>query len=175
MAFGSFWEGMKLVKLNNDLATVAQPEKWYTIARRPRNFAEPDSSAGNAAIEGPFIFKKNNLYYLFVSWDYCCSGNKSDYKIAVGRSKKIQGPYLDKNGKDMARGGGTVIRAGDMKEFFAVGHNSAYTFDGVDYLVYHGYSVAEAAASKLVSEKLKWDKDGWPVIGERITPKPAVK
>ena len=75
----------------------------------------------------------------------------------------------------MARGGGTVIRAGDMKEFFAVGHNSAYTLDNIDYIVYHGYSVTENAASKLVIEKLEWDKDGWPIIGERITPKREVK
>lgn len=33
LAFGSFWEGMKLVKLNNDLASIAEPQQWYTIAR----------------------------------------------------------------------------------------------------------------------------------------------
>jgi arabinan endo-1,5-alpha-L-arabinosidase len=73
----------------------------------------------------------------------------------------------------MARGGGTIIREGDKKEFYALGHNSVYTFDDVDYLVYHGYSVAENAASKLVIETLDWDKNGWPLIGKRIVPKPT--
>jgi arabinan endo-1,5-alpha-L-arabinosidase len=186
MVYGSFWHGMQLVQLGKDGFRLANPNDsitLHTVASRMTDPSAPNppsdgvhpADAGGNAIEAPFVFQKGKYYYLFVSWDYCCSGNKSDYKIAVGRSKKIQGPYLDKNGVDMAHGGGTVIRAGDMKEFFAVGHNSAYTFDNTDYIVYHGYSVAENAASKLVIEKLEWDKDGWPIIGERITPKPASK
>jgi len=163
MTFGSFWEGMKLVKLNNDLASIAQPEKWYTIARRPRNFSEPDSSAGNAAIEGPFIFKKNNLYYLFISWDYCCRGERSDYKVVVGRSEKVMGPYLDKNGVSLAQNGGTLVVQGDNKEWFGAGHNSAYTFDGKDYIIYHGYDAKDRGRSKLIIQEMKWE-DGWPSI-----------
>src|SRR5690349_13368360 len=98
LAFGSFWAGMKLVKLNNDLVSIAKPEQWYTIARRPREFSTPDSSAGNAAIEAPFIFKKDNYYYLFVSWDYCCRNERSDYKVVMGRSPNVTGPFIDKNG-----------------------------------------------------------------------------
>jgi len=168
MVFGSFWEGMKLVKLNPDLGSVAQPEEWYTVARRPRNFDIPDSSAGNAAIEGPFIFKKGNYYYLFVSWDYCCRGEKSDYKVVVGRSAKVTGPYLDKNGTDMAKNGGTLIVQGDAKEWFGAGHNSAYTFDGKDYIIYHGYDAKDRGRSKLIIQEMKWDKDGWPVLAGNL-------
>ena len=164
LSFGSFWEGMKLVKLNPDLASVAQPEQWYTIAKRPREFGTPDSSAGNAAIEGPFIFKKNNLYYLFVSWDYCCRGERSDYKVVVGRSNKVTGPYLDKNGVSLAKNGGTLVVQGDNKEWFGAGHNSAYTFDGKDYIIYHGYDAKDRGRSKLIIQEMKWDKDGWPTI-----------
>lgn len=162
LAFGSFWEGMKLVKLNADLTSLAQPEEWHTIARRLRDFALPDSAAGNAAIEAPFIFKKDKYYYLFVSWDYCCRAEKSDYKVVVGRSEKVTGPYFDKNGKSMFMGGGSLIVEGDNKSWFGAGHNSAYTFDGKDYLVYHGYDAKDKGRSKLIIEDLKW-KDGWPV------------
>ena len=163
LAFGSFWEGMKLVKLNNDLATVAQPEQWYTIARRPRDFSMPDSSAGNAAIEGPFIFKKDKYYYLFVSWDYCCRGEKSNYKVVVGRSEKVMGPYLDKNGVSLSQNGGTLVVQGDNKEWFGAGHNSAYTFNGKDYIIYHGYDAKDRGRSKLIIEEMKWE-NGWPVV-----------
>ncbi|MEI9946124.1 MAG: arabinan endo-1,5-alpha-L-arabinosidase [Chitinophagaceae bacterium] len=163
LAFGSFWEGMKLVKLNNDLASVAQPEQWFTIAKRPRNFGTPDSSAGNAAIEGPFIFKKDKYYYLFVSWDYCCRGERSDYKVVVGRSEKVMGPYLDKNGVSLAENGGTLVVQGDNKEWFGAGHNSAYTFDGKDYIIYHGYDAKDRGRSKLIIDELKWE-EGWPVL-----------
>ncbi|HYJ38457.1 MAG TPA: family 43 glycosylhydrolase, partial [Chitinophagaceae bacterium] len=101
ISFGSFWNGIKLVKLDSSLTAVAQPEQWYTVASRQRDFSIADTMAGNAAIEAPFLFKKNNYYYLFVSFDYCCRAEKSDYKIVVGRSEKIAGPYVDKQGVNM--------------------------------------------------------------------------
>lgn len=162
LAFGSFWEGMKMVKLSPDLRTVAQPEEWYTVARRPRDFSIRDDSAGNAAIEAPFIFKKDKYYYLFVSWDYCCRAEKSDYKVVVGRSEKVTGPYLDKTGKDMFVGGGSLVVEGDNKSWFGAGHNSAYTFNGKDYIVYHGYDAKDQGKSKLIIEELQW-QDGWPL------------
>ena len=39
--------------------------------------------AGTNAIEAPFIMKHGDYYYLFVSWDYCCRGIKSNYRVAV--------------------------------------------------------------------------------------------
>jgi len=61
MTFGSFWKGMKLVKLDSTLLRIEQPEKWHTIARRERSYKIPDRKPGDAAIEAPFIFKKNRL------------------------------------------------------------------------------------------------------------------
>ncbi|MDB5247314.1 MAG: arabinan endo,5-alpha-L-arabinosidase [Segetibacter sp.] len=162
LTFGSFWEGMKLVKLNQDFTAVAQPEVWHTVARRERKFEVPDSVAGNAAIEGPFIFKKDKYYYLFVSWDYCCRAEKSDYKVVVGRSEKVTGPYLDKNGVSLFLGGGSLVVQGDNKSWFGAGHNSAYTFNGKDYIVYHGYDAQDKGRSKLIIEALNWE-NGWPV------------
>jgi arabinan endo-1,5-alpha-L-arabinosidase len=151
--FGSFWNGIKMVKLEKDMKTIAKPEIWSTVASR----------SGGTAIEAPFIFKKGNYYYLFVSWDRCCQATRSTYNIRVGRSEKITGPYLDKDGVDMAKGGGTLVLGGDITEpkvVYALGHNSAYTFDGIDYLVYHKY-VTEG--SRLGIQKMSWD-NGWPVI-----------
>jgi len=164
LAFGSFWEGIKLVRLNSDYASVAQPEQWYTIAKRPRDFSSADSSAGNDAIEGAFIFRKDKFYYLFVSWDYCCRGEKSDYKVVVGRSEKITGPYLDKNGVAMSQNGGSLIIQGDGKEWYGAGHNSAYTFNGKDYIIYHGYDAKDRGRSKLIIKEMGWDKENWPTI-----------
>ena len=98
LAFGSFWNGLKLVKLTEDLTAIAKPEVWHTIAARPRSASIADTAAGDAAIEAPFIFKHGGYYYLFASWDYCCRAEKSTYKVVVGRSKQLAGPYLDKAG-----------------------------------------------------------------------------
>lgn len=169
LVFGSFWNGMKLVKLDSTLRAVAQPEEWYTVAARKRGFEIPDTSAGDAAIEAPFIFRKGNYYYLFVSFDYCCRGVNSTYKIMTGRSEQITGPYYDKEGNDMRKGGGSqlapspTLKHGEM-EWYGVGHNSVYTFDGNDYIIYHGYDAADNGRSKLIIRQLQWDANGWPFL-----------
>jgi arabinan endo-1,5-alpha-L-arabinosidase len=166
LSFGSFWDGLKLVKLNADLSSLAEPQEWYTISRRPRDFSIPETDAGDGAVEAPFIFKKNHYYYLFVSFDYCCRAEKSDYKIAVGRSEKITGPYLDKKGVRMDRNGGSIVLQGD-KDWYGVGHNATYHFDGKDYLVFHGYDVKDKGRSKLRIEELQWDAEGWPFVASQ--------
>lgn len=161
LSFGSFWDGIKMVKLNPDLLSIAEPQEWYAIAKRKNTVL----SGGTAAIEAPFIFEKNDFYYLFTSWDLCCKGKESTYKVAVGRSKNVTGPYVDKDGNLLSQGGGSILTKGD-ENYFGVGHNSAYTFDGKDYLVYHGYDAKQNGQSVLLIKELKWDDDFWPMVTE---------
>ncbi len=162
LVFGSFWNGIKMVKLNTDLLSVAQPEEWYTVASRKRDYILPDSVAGDAAIEAPFVYKHGNYYYLFVSFDYCCRGEKSTYKMVVGRSEKLAGPYADREGIPMNLGGGSTILEGD-KNWYGTGHNGVAGFDGTDYIVFHAYDAADYGRSKLRIEKISWINH-WPVI-----------
>lgn len=164
LVFGSFWNGMKLVKLQNDLLAVTQPEEWHTVAARKRSFEAADTAAGDAAIEAPFIFKKDNYYYLFVSFDYCCRGVNSTYKIMVGRSERVTGPYRDKEGVELVKGGGSLLLQGETGEWYGVGHNAVYTFDGKDYLICHGYDTRDNGKSKLIIRELQWNAAGWPVV-----------
>jgi Beta-xylosidase len=163
LSFGSFWNGIKLVKLNSNLLSIAQPEEWYTIASRTRSTGIPDTAAGDAAIEAPFIFKKDNFYYLFVSFDYCCRGVNSTYKVVTGRSKKVTGPYVDQNGVPMIKSGGSPVVTGDAVNWHGVGHNAVYTFDGKDYIIYHGYDAKDNGCPKLVVHELTWE-NGWPRV-----------
>lgn len=172
MVFGSFWDGLKMVQLTKDRLGLAQPvESMPTVASRktgsslnnPPSIVNNPKDAGGNAIEAPFIFQKGKYYYFFASIDYCCKGENSTYKMIVGRSKDVKGPYLDKEGKDLSRGGGTIVLAGN-KDWHGVGHNAAYTFDGKDYLVFHGYDAKDKGASKLRIEEMAWDKDAWPVL-----------
>jgi arabinan endo-1,5-alpha-L-arabinosidase len=163
MSFGSFWGGLKLVKLAPSLTAVAEPQEWYSLAKRDRSVLESDSEPGPAEIEAPFIFKKGKYYYLFASWDKCCRGKDSTYKMVVGRAKKITGPYLDRTGRDMAVGGGTILLSGD-RDWAGVGHNSVYTFDGKDHLVFHAYETADNGLQKLKIAELQWDADHWPLV-----------
>ncbi|GLU43918.1 arabinan endo-1,5-alpha-L-arabinosidase [Allomuricauda sp. NBRC 101325] len=162
LAFGSFWNGLKMVKMNANLKEVAQPEEWHTIARRDRDAGLADDDPGNAALEGPFIFKKDDYYYQFLSWDFCCRGEDSTYKLMVGRSKSVMGPYLDKDGKRLDEGGGSMVIEGN-KNWYGVGHNSVFTFDGKDYNFMHGYDASDNGLPKLIVKEVNWE-GGWPVV-----------
>jgi len=162
MSFGSFWNGLKMVKLSDDLKSVAQPEEWETIARRERSFELDDKDPGDAALEAPFIFKKGEYYYLFLSWDLCCRGENSTYKVVVGRSKSATGPFVDADGKNLDQGGGTLLIEGN-ENWYGVGHNSVYNFDGKDYYFSHAYDAKDNAAPKLIINEITW-ADGWPMI-----------
>lgn len=162
--FGSFWGGIKMLKLDSTFTKPADPQVWRGIATRPRISAIADSSAGNGAIEAPFVFKKGKYYYLFVSWDYCCRGEKSDYKVVVGRSENVTGPYFDKTGKPMQKGGGSFFIKGDGKEWFGIGHSAVFTDDGgTNYFIAHGYDALDRGRSKLIIKKMNWDERDWPV------------
>lgn len=163
MSFGSFWGGLKLVKLASTMTEPAEPQEWHSIAKRERSVLVDDTVAAPAAIEAPFIFHHDEYYYLFVSWDYCCRGVDSTYKLMIGRSKDIRGPYLDRDGKDMAKGGGTLLLDGDPA-WPGLGHSSTYTFDGKDYLVFHAYETADNGLQKLKIAELTWDAEQWPVV-----------
>lgn len=168
LSFGSFWDGLKIVKLNSDLKSIAEPQEWHTIARRERSFELKDTNPGDAALEAPFIFKKNGYYYLFLSWDLCCRGKNSTYKVVVGRSDKATGPYYDKDGKSLFEGGGTLVAEGN-ENWFGVGHNSTYTFNDKDYMFYHGYDAHDNGRPKLIVSELDWDDELWPLV------KPTIK
>lgn len=173
LTFGSFWDGIQLIKLKSDFKTPASKPK--TISRRVGRkitLAEIDNiehytiegndtiEAGDNAVEAPFIIKNGKYYYLFVSFDYCCRGERSTYRTVVGRSKKITGPYIDSKGQPMTKGGGDTL-IGPNSEFFGVGHNAAYQFDGQWYFVSHAYSKADNGKAKLFIRKMKFDDKGW--------------
>ncbi len=176
LVWGSFWDGIQIARLDSTMHLdnsqfIMHNSQWpRTIARRyDPNYkpTEPNPTskyAGTNAIEAPFIFKHGGYYYLFVSWDYCCRGAKSNYRVTVGRSKTVDGPYLDRDGKDMVNGGGTLFIEGDKKQWEAAGHCAAYTFDGEDIFICHGYSATQNGAALLIQRPISWTADGWPEL-----------
>jgi arabinan endo-1,5-alpha-L-arabinosidase len=163
LVLGSFWGGIKMVKMAPDLLSIAKPEVWYSIASQPRTYGLDDTDPGDGTIEGAFIYKHFQYFYLFVSLDYCCRGMNSDYKVVVGRSRTVEGPYSDREGRLMSRGGGTLVAKGDAN-WAGVGHNSAYTMNGKSIIVMHGYDKRDAGRSKLIIREMKWDRGDWPSI-----------
>ena len=162
LTFGSFWDGIQLVKLEKDMKTpIGKP---VTIARHTNPEAVPEAGieANNNEIEAPFIVRDGKYYYLFASAGLCCRGLRSTYHTVVGRSKNIEGPYVDKDGKQMLKGGGTVLIGRDDK-YAGVGHNGLAKVGGQWLFVAHGYDKALNGRSKLVIKKMNFKK-GWPTL-----------
>jgi alpha-L-arabinofuranosidase len=177
LTFGSFWDGIQLVKLSKkDFKTPKG--KPVTISRRVgRRLTHAELNdvaswtvengrdtieAGPNAVEAPFILRHGDYYYLFVSFDFCCRGERSTYKTVYGRSKNVEGPYLDKKGQDMAHGGGTLLY-GPNQDYFGVGHNAAYDMDGKTWFLAHAYEKAQNGRAKLFLRPMTFDAEGWIV------------
>ena len=131
------------------------------------------------AIEAPFIIRHGDYYYLFASFDQCCLGAESTYNVRVGRSEHITGPYVDRAGRSMMEGGGTLVLEGD-EMVRGPGHNAILTDDdGRQYIVHHYVNIKEGPASpdaplaiprSLQIRPLIWDDKGWPTAGAPLTP-----
>lgn len=52
------------------------------------------------------------------------------------------------------------------ENWYGAGHNSAYTFDGKDYIIFHAYEKKYNGASKLKVAELQWDAELRPVLGK---------
>ncbi|MBR5863163.1 MAG: family 43 glycosylhydrolase [Alistipes sp.] len=119
------------------------------------------------AYEGIYIHKRDGYYYMFGAWGSCCDGVNSTYRVVVGRSKSLYGPYFDKSGGRMLDNRHETILVGNDK-VKGPGHTSQIITDdnGDDWILYHGYDVNEPnAGRKVYLDKVNWDKDGWPTIG----------
>ncbi|MEU6787987.1 arabinan endo-1,5-alpha-L-arabinosidase [Nonomuraea angiospora] len=150
LSFGSFWTGIKLVQL--DPATGKRLGTSITaLAQR----------TGTTAIEAPFIFRHGSYYYLWVSFDACCQGASSTYRIMVGRSSSVTGPYVDRNGLAMTSGGGTQVLAGHGS-VHGPGHQAVVPDSDAEVLYYHYY--ADNGAPLLGINLLGYDSAGWPFV-----------
>jgi arabinan endo-1,5-alpha-L-arabinosidase len=136
----------------------------YAIASRPRG-DRSQTPPVEGAIEAPFVIQHRGYWYLFVSFDLCCRGKNSTYKIMVGRSKNVTGPYVDKDGKLMTQGGGTLLLdATEGGSWVGPGHCAVVQDVSGDYLVFHAYdSRSERSRAELKISTIVWE-DGWPRV-----------
>jgi arabinan endo-1,5-alpha-L-arabinosidase len=163
LVLGSFWSGIKLLQL--DAATgkpASSSPTVYSLAQRPAPDAE----------EGAGITYHDGYYYLFVSFDSCCQGIGSSYRIMVGRSVSVTGPYVDPNGTAMMNGGGMELQGSD-EGMIGPGSSAIYQDGSRDYLVYHYYDAFDGGDPWVQVRPLVWLPSGWPVTGQPLTPVPG--
>ncbi|CAL9534592.1 Extracellular endo-alpha-(1-_5)-L-arabinanase 1 [Streptomyces sp. enrichment culture] len=154
MAFGSYWSGIRMVELDPRTGKARPGAPVHHLATRPD---------APYAVEGPAVVKHGRYYYLFASYDACCAGVNSTYKIKVGRSTSVTGPYTDSTGKPLLEGGGDLLLAGHGR-YIGTGGQSVFRTQGQDWLAYHYYDAEDDGTPKLGLNRLSWGRDGWPSV-----------
>jgi arabinan endo-1,5-alpha-L-arabinosidase len=166
LAFGSFWDGIKMWRLDDSGMLSKKDTTLYSLARRAKpEIAEPpppNLPANWQAIEAPFIVRHGQYFYLFTSWDLCCRGLRSTYRTMVGRSKSITGPYLDETGKRLSDGGGTEVLAANTRWLGPGGESILLDPHAKDLIVFHAYDATTGKPSMQLSA-IDWS-NGWPYV-----------
>lgn len=155
LVFGSYWSGIKLIELDS------------TTGLRKSTNSTIYSLAWNESIEAGALFYKQGFYYLFVNWGQCCKGTNSTYEIRVGRATKIIGPYVDREGKEMLKGGGSLLLS-SISPYIGPGHPAFFEHNGKLWMSYHYYDSRSMGRPSLDIIPIEWDENGWPYVRKRI-------
>jgi arabinan endo-1,5-alpha-L-arabinosidase len=164
LSWGSFWGGIMMRRVDPETGKLSIDDTTlYKLASRPRP-GKHQTPPVEGAIEAPFIIRHGDHWYLFVSWDFCCRGVRSDYKVVVGRARAVTGPYVDKAGKPLSEGGGSLVLSAATDHWHGAGHEAVLQNEGVDYLIFHAYAVP-GGRSQLQISTIVWE-DGWPRVAQ---------
>lgn len=134
-------------------------------------------------IEGAWVMRRDDWYYLFYSGDNCC-GPKAHYAALVARSRSATGSFET---LAAARGWGNSVILEQCGVWLAPGHNAIATdAAGRDWIVYHAVDRRRSRSKPtddvnsrrvMLIDPIVW-RNGWPSItgggpGPDPQPRPA--
>lgn len=120
--------------------------------------------------EGSYLYRRGGWWYLFVS---CGAIDDGTYKLCVGRSRTLDGVFVDRKDVRMTEGGGELLLSTmSGADFSGAGHNGEIfsDFQGRTYMFIHSQwkgcvrpGVKWPNGPRCVSlQEVHWDKEGWP-------------
>ncbi|KAG1693286.1 hypothetical protein DVH05_023750 [Phytophthora capsici] len=157
--FGSSWQDIYQVEMPKPAKSTGSPSQ---IA-----FTSDDE-----VMEGSYMFKYGDFYYLFLSKGKCCGYDTSkpasgkEYRILVCRSTSATGDFVDQDGASCKDGGGTVVLE-SHDEVYGPGGQGIYddpTYGPVLYYHYVNTTIGYADGDK----RFGWNRldfsSGWPTL-----------
>ncbi|EGZ13488.1 hypothetical protein PHYSODRAFT_562173 [Phytophthora sojae] len=160
LTFGSYWQGIHQSHMRDPpILSSSDP-------------AQIGFTSNFEVLEGPYIFKHGEFYYLFMSKGKCCTYDKTmpakgkEYRILACRSSKATGGFVDKDGVDCTKDGGTVVLE-SHDDVFGPGGQGVYDDPAHGPVLYYHYvntTIGYADGDK----RFGWNKidfsSGWPVV-----------
>lgn len=167
MFFGSCQDGVHCVELTDDGLSIKPGATPRHVAglRNPGGFERAVDIWGRKGTwEGSYVLRRHGWWFLFVSGGIY---SNHTYYLTVGRSRSIDGEYLDREGRPMTRGlAEPILRSDKEDRFFGPGHNGDVftTPDGRDWMFFHAHDATRAKAGDrpTLIQELKWTDDAWP-------------
>ncbi|KAI0391750.1 glycoside hydrolase family 43 protein [Xylariaceae sp. FL0594] len=162
LTWGSFWKDIYQAEMKSTPLTLASGTTSYQLAYDP----------ATTALEGSFVFKYGNYYYLFYSKGQCCGYDSNrpvagkEYKIMVCRSSSATGGYVDRNGVPCTNGGGTVVLE-SHDNVYGPGGQGVYQDPKYGPILYYHY-VDKTIGYADGDKRFGWNtidfSSGWPVV-----------
>ena len=116
-----------------------------------------DTAWEGAVVEGPFILRRGDWFYLLYAGNACC-GRGCNYAAGVARSKSLLGPW-EKNPRN------PIVKTNE--QFRGPGHGSVVAdAKGRLFFLYHAYVLPTFifTGREMVLDEITFGEDGWPVI-----------
>ena len=158
MFFGSV-DGIYRVELAADGLSVKPGAQYVHVAGRTDRM---DRSRATV-FEGSCLCRHDGWWYLFVSAGWF---NGKSYNLRAGRSRTLDGTFVDKDGRLMKEGFSTPVWGTDGA-FYGPGHcDIMRDMKGQDWVYCHSHWTETDANGKspriLLARQLVWDTGGWP-------------
>ncbi len=132
-------------------------KNWKLVGKRQeilRN--DPETWEGNL-VEGPYIMRKDNYFYMFYSGNACC-GRGCNYAMGVARSKTLLGTWEKDPANPILKGNETAN---------CPGHGTIVTLEnGRAFMMYHAFDRKDVnyVGRQAYLDEVNWTKDGWATI-----------
>lgn len=164
--WGSGFEPIKVQELSPDRLSFAPGSKPIELVATIKN---DDPANYQRLVEGAWVVRRGDYYYLFYSGDNCC-GPKAHYAVMVARSKSATGPF---ESLASATGAANSVILEANAQWIAPGHNGiVQDKSGADWIIYHAVDARRVRNKDsdevntrriMLIDRIEWI-DGWPRV-----------
>lgn len=170
LTFGSYFNGIYQVQVPSDTDPVDMDDASISHLAALTDTFVP-------YIEGAFLYRRGQFYYLFFSSGICCAHNflmpppGQEYKIKVCRSKSPNKGFVDQDGVDCLNDNGGTEILGSHDDVYSPGGQGVYDVPNLGPILYYHFAnldVGMANDQKVLGMNWLDFSSGWPVVTETL-------